>query len=508
MGRPACRPILLVAVLVSACHATTRPATSPALPALPGLVRDIDAILAQPALDRGYWAVLVKSLKSDETLYTLNARKLMMPASNMKIVTLAAAAERLGWDYTYETQILAVGAIDAGTLDGDLLVVGSGDPSLVAADGMSSRVFDDWAERMKALGVRTILGRVVGDDNAFDDEELGFGWSWDDLPDDYAAGVSALQFNENAARVTIRPGAAAGDSASVDLAPAGTGLVIDNALKTGAADTPPSIAARRLPGSSRLELRGSIPVGAMPVTRVVSVDNPTLFAVTALRDALIARGIDIRGPAIDVDSYSGGPCPPDGLRRDPSAPLRCAPSHTDGVLLISYRSPPLATLAVRLMKASQNLYAETLLKTLGASAAAGRATVQATLQAWGVPADALIQRDGSGLSRYDYVTADALVAILTHIDRDEKLRGPYEASLPIAGRDGTLANRMKGTAAEGTARAKTGSMSNVRALSGYVTTADGEPLVFSILANNFETAADVINRATDAIVVRLALFRR
>ena len=451
----------------------------------------------------------MRSLKSGDTLYAFNPQKLLIPASNLKIVTLASAAERLGWDYAYETQILAVGAIDAGTLDGDLLVVGSGDPSLVAADGMSSRVFDEWAGRMKALGVRTILGRVVGDDNAFDDEELGFGWSWDDLPEEYAAGVSALQFNENAARVTIRPGAAAGELASIDLTPPGTGLVIDNGLKTGAPDSPPSIAARRLPGSPRLELRGSIPLGAMPVTRVVSVDNPTLFAVAALRDALIARGIDVRGPAVDIDD------------------LAHPPKRSDGVALITYRSPPLSTLAVRLMKASQNLYAETLLKTLGirrvsevsdvsdtcaaacgASAAAGRAAVQATLRAWGVPVDALIQRDGSGLSRYDYVTAEALVAILTHVDRDETLRGPFEASLPIAGRDGTLANRMKGTAAEGNARAKTGSMSNVRALSGYITSADGEPLVFSILANNFETTADVINRATDAIVVRLAQFRR
>ena len=498
-GRHACRPIVLAAVLLSACHATTRPTprpfpasppAPPAAPALPALARDIDAIVTQAALDRGYWAVLVKSLKSDETLYALNARKLMMPASNMKIVTLASAVVRLGWDYTYETQILGVGAIDGGKLDGDLLVVGSGDPSLVAADGMSSRVFDEWAAQLKAVGVRTILGRVVGDDNAFDDEALGFGWSWDDLPDDYAAGVSALQYNENAARVTIRPGGAAGDSASIDLTPEGTGLVIDNALKTGGVDTPASIAARRLPGSSRLELRGSIPLGATPVTRAVSVDNPTLFAVTALRDALIARGIDVRGPAVDIDHVAH------------------PPKRSDGVALVTYRSPPLAALAVRLMKASQNLYAETLLKTLGASAADARAAVQATLQAWGIPADALIQRDGSGLSRYDYVTADALVAILTHVDRDEKLRGPYEASLPVAGRDGTLANRMKGTAAEGNARAKTGSMSNVRALSGYVTSADGEPLVFSILANNFETTADVINRATDAIVVRLAQFRR
>jgi D-alanyl-D-alanine carboxypeptidase/D-alanyl-D-alanine-endopeptidase (penicillin-binding protein 4) len=504
---------VVLALAVGACHAAPKPG-SPQVRLKPDttqtrvvvLQQNIDAILAAPSLERGYWGVLVKSLKTGDTLYSRNAQKLMMPASNMKIVTLAAAAERLGWDYTYETQILGTGAIRDGALDGDLQVVGSGDPSLVVADGTSTRVFDDWAARLKALGVHAINGRIIGDDNTFDDEELGFGWSWDDLPDDYAAGVSALQFNENAARVTVGPGIAAGESASVDISPAGTGLVINNLVKTGAADTQATIAARRLPGSSQLELRGSVPAGATPVTRVVSVDNPTRFAVNALRDALIARGIDVRGPAVDIDDLT-----------DP-------PKRDDGVTLVTYRSPPLSVLAVRLMKVSQNLYAETLLKTLGvrhvsdvsdtclapcgASAAGGRTNVQTTLQAWGVPVEAIIQRDGSGLSRYDYVTPDALVTILTHVDRDERLRGPFEASLPLAGRDGTLANRMKGTAAEGNARAKTGSMSNVRALSGYVTSGDGEALAFSILANNFETTADIVNRATDAIVVRLAEFSR
>src|SRR5207244_3170308 len=130
------------------------------------------------------------------------------------------------------------------------------------------------------------------------------------------------------------------------------------------------------------------------------------------------------------------------------------------------------------------------------------------LQAWGVGPEALIQRDGSGLSRYDYVTPEALVTLLTHVDRQPSLKGPFEETLPIAGRDGSLSNRMKGTAAEGNARAKTGSMSNVRGLSGFVTTVDGEPLVFSILANNFETAAATITRVADAIVVRLAEFKR
>ncbi len=469
---------------------------SSATKSLDALRRDIDATLAQPLLAHGSWGVLAKSLKTDETLYALNAGKLMMPASNMKIVTLAAAAETLGWDYRYETHVVAAGSVAGGTLQGDLVVVGSGDPSLVAADGMADRVFADWAERLKQRGIRAISGRVIGDDNGFEKETLGFGWSWDDLADDYAAGVGALQFNENAVRVTVTPGPSAGDSAGISIAPAGSGLTIVSVVTTSAAGVPASISTRRLPGSMTLELRGSIPLGAVPSTLTVSVDNPTRFFVGALRTALIANGIDVRGPAVDIDD------------------VRDAPAATRGTPIVSYQSAPLSALAVRLMKMSQNQYAETFLKTIAAgpgvvpTAPAGRRATQTILERWGVPAAALIQRDGSGLSRYDYVTPEALVTILTHVDRDPRLHGPFEASLPIAGRDGTLSNRMKDTPAEGNARAKTGSMANVRGLSGYVTSADGEPLVFSILANGFDTPADTITKTADAIVVRLAQFRR
>jgi len=458
------------------------------------LRRDIDALIDAPALAHGYWGISVRSLRSGETLYERNARKLMMPASNMKIVTLAAAAERLGWDYTYETRLFAAGTLADATLQGDLVVVGSGDPSIMSDS--AGALFGEWADALKHAGIHAIAGRVIGDDNAFDDDGLGFGWSWDDLPDDYAAGVSALQFNENAVRVSIGPGPSPGDSAAVAIAPAGSGLAIVSAVTTAPAGAPPSISARRLPGSMRLELRGAIAVGAPAAVLNVSVDNPTLFFATALRDALIARGIDVRGPAADIDDISDPP--PHGT-----------------MSIAAHRSPPLSTLAIRLMKESQNLYAETLLKTLSlragaavATAERGRGEVAAALQPWGVGADAVIQRDGSGLSRYDYVTADALVAILVHIGGDGRLRDPFEASLPIAGVDGTLANRMKGTPAAGNARAKTGSMSNVRGVSGYVTASDGEPLAFSILANNFEGPPAVITSVEDAIVVRLATHQR
>jgi PBP4 family serine-type D-alanyl-D-alanine carboxypeptidase len=223
------------------------------------------------------------------------------------------------------------------------------------------------------------------------------------------------------------------------------------------------------------------------------VDNPTLFFASALRQALIDNGVDVVEPAVDIAALSDDPM------------------HHARTSIATFHSAPLSEIAVRLMKVSQNLYAETLLMTMSegrpATAAAGLAGVQAVLGPWGV-SEGLILRDGSGLTRYDYVTSEALVTILTHVDRDPRLRDPFEASLPVAGRDGTLANRMKGTAAEGNARGKTGSLSNVRALSGFVTTTDREPLVFSIVANNFDSGADVVNKATDAIVIRLADFKR
>jgi serine-type D-Ala-D-Ala carboxypeptidase/endopeptidase (penicillin-binding protein 4) len=467
---------------------TTGAASAPLLQ----LQHDIERILSQPALAHGYWSVLVRSLKADDTLYSVNANKLMVPASNMKIVTLAAAAEKLGWDYRYETQLVATGSIVSGTLDGDLVVVGSGDPTLMITEA-TPRPFDAWAAEVKRLGISRITGRVVGDGTAFETPGFGFGWSWDDLPDSDAAAVAGLQFNENAVRMIVTPGRAAGEPTVVTLDPATSGLSIRNHVQTGAPGSVPHLESHRLPGNTQLEVRGSVPPGGAPSVRLVAVDNPTLFFASALRQGLIDNGVDVAGPAMDLATLSDDPM------------------HHARTTIATFRSEPLSEIAVRLMKVSQNLYAETLLMTMSdgrpATAVTGRAAVQSVLAPWGVT-DGLILRDGSGLTRYDYVTSEALVTILTHVDRDARLRQPFEASLPIAGRDGTLANRMKGTPAEGNARGKTGSLSNVRALSGFLTSADGEPLVFSIVANNFETGADVVNKATDAIVVRLATFTR
>jgi D-alanyl-D-alanine carboxypeptidase/D-alanyl-D-alanine-endopeptidase (penicillin-binding protein 4) len=486
------------AAIVTLAFASWLSAAQPApSPSLLRLQHDIDAILNAPALAHGFFGVLVKSIGRDQTFYSLNAGKLMMPASTMKIVTLAAAAEKLGWDYRYDTRLFALGPIDAGdgVLHGDLVVVGSGDPSIDDWDGAATRLFADWASQLKSAGIGAIDGRIVGDDNAFDDTGIGFGWSWDDLASGFSAGVSALQFNEGSVQVTIAPGATVGATARVTIAPDAGGLSVSNLITTGVAGATPAIERRRLPGTSRLELRGLVPLRGRSISQTVSVNNPTMYFVSALREALIADGIDVRGPAVDVDD------------------LDAPPARGGAIPIVTHQSQPLSMLVTPLMKLSQNQYAETLLKTIGAgggigTAETGRAAVRSVLDGWGIGTSGLIQVDGSGLSRYNYVTPETLVAILGHVDRDERLRGPYEAALPIAGRDGTLEGRMKSTAAEGNARIKTGSMANVRAMAGYVQTADGEKLAFAILANNLDATGGAVSAANDAIVVRLATFRR
>jgi D-alanyl-D-alanine carboxypeptidase/D-alanyl-D-alanine-endopeptidase (penicillin-binding protein 4) len=488
--------VLTLALTLAACHEAPRPASTPAPPSpfstIDELRRDIDATLAAPDLARAYWGILVRSLRTGDTVYALNAGRLLMPGSAIKIATLAAAAERLGWSYAYETRVIGSGVINAGVLDGDLLVVGSGDPSIVDA----AHLFDAWADSLKAAGVREITGRIVGDDNVFDDERFGPGWTWEDLADRDGAAIGGLQYNENVALATIGPGLDLGAPAQITVTPRGHGLMVVSRVITSSAGSNAVVQVRRPSGSNRLELEGTVPLGGTPVLRTVAVDNPTLFFVTALREALIARGVDVRGPAVDIDDITD------------------APQRTRGVPLITYTSPPLSTLAVRMMKNSQNLYAETLLKTMGSlvNAPTWEASLKeerATLEEWGVPPAGLVQVDGSGLSRYNYASPESLVAILAHVDSDERLRDPFEAALPIAGRDGTLAARMRGTPAENNARAKTGTLANTRSLAGYVTDADGNPLAFAIVANNYgNVSPDLVTAAIDHIVVRLALLRR
>jgi D-alanyl-D-alanine carboxypeptidase/D-alanyl-D-alanine-endopeptidase (penicillin-binding protein 4) len=285
-----------------------------------------------------------------------------------------------------------------------------------------------------------------------------------------------------------------GDPVGVTLAPSGHGLDVVNRLRTGEAGSAVSIDLLRLPGDSRLTMVGSLPAGGPAVARTAAVDNPTTFFVEALRLTLLERGITVGGGAWDIDALPVSSLPA-GARR----------------VLARRQSQPLGTIGGYFLKVSQNLYGETILKSIGraggqapGSAERGRAAVRETLAAWQVPADAVVMYDGSGLSRYNYVTADAIVATLKHVWHDEALRGPFLAALPVSGRDGTLSARMKNNRLTGRVQAKTGTIANVRSLSGFLEAASGERFVFSMIANHFTAPSSEIDAVVERALERVA----
>jgi D-alanyl-D-alanine carboxypeptidase/D-alanyl-D-alanine-endopeptidase (penicillin-binding protein 4) len=447
---------------------------------------------------RGVWAVDVRSLETGEHLYSLNADRLMMPASNLKILTLAAAAETLGWDYRFTTTLEARGPIAGGVLRGDLVVRSTGDPTINARNGRANAVFQEWIVALKAAGITAVDGRIIGDDQAFVDEGIGAGWAWDYFQYGYAAPVGALEYNEDTATLLVSPGVAPGAPPILSLSP-GSGFTLLNRAVTGAPESTDTISYRRPLDRSAIEVTGSVPAGTPTAELHVAVVNPTVFFVQSLKDALLAAGIPVAGPAVDLD--------------DIAAELQLTPP-ADAQVVACSESPPLREIATVLMKFSQNLYAETLLKAMGAAhgglgtAEGGRMVIRSVLDGWGVPRDAYTMYDGSGLSRYDYVTAGTLTTVLDRMYRDPRHRDAFLATLPVAGKDGTLASRLDRTRAGGNALAKTGSIANVRSLSGFVRTRDNEPLAFSILANDFPVAPATVNYIADLAVEILSNFTR
>jgi len=442
-----------------------------------------------PGVERGLWGIAVHSLDRNERLFELNAHVLLVPGSLAKIVAAATAADAVGWDFRYETTLQAAGAITGGVLHGDLIVAGSGDPSIGGRGG------DDitaWIDAVRAAGITRIEGRVVGDDDAIDEPRPQLAWTWDDLGYPTGALFGALNFNENRSAVTITPGAAGGPAA-VTVAPPFDYREIVNRVVTGPPGSRQLIWPEQRPGEIALTIAGTIPAGARPAVLGVAVGNPTRYFAQALLRQLADAGIRVSGGAIDVDDAV--PAPP----RDQARVIHV------------HRSRPLSALVQPMLKDSINLYAEAAMRLNVAPGVfpdndAALEGVVKRLDAWGVvPGDQQLV-DGSGLSRRDVITADALLVVLRRLHAAGA--SPLLAALPIAGVDGSLASRMRDTIAATNVRAKTGTMSNIRSLGGYVTSADGERLAFVVMVNNFEGTGAAAVQAIDAIAVKLAGFRR
>ena len=487
-------PSLLLVALSTACAPAVAGRTGAPAP----LAAELGAVFDDTAFANAHWGVVVRSLGTGETLYRRNGEKLFVPASNMKLITGAAALEALGPEFRYRTRIAAAGPVQRGVLRGDLVVHGGGDPTISARFGEDARdVLRTWADSLRAHGITRIAGGILGVDEYFDDVLYGRGWAWDDMVHAYSAPVAGLQFNDAAVRVHVFPGRSLGDPGLVSLEPATAHLRIANQTTTVEAGRQPRVAYTYVEAGGALLVTGEVPRDTVNIEANVAVREPVRYFVTNLREALRESGIAVDGPALVAG---------DREEDDVTIARRAAPIFT-------YHSPPMREIVPAFMKPSQNQIAEMLLKTLGrelrgvGSAAAGTEAVDSLLGVWGLPSNQLLMADGSGLSRYNYLTPDLLMALLEHMTRSPNWE-VWRSSLPIAGVDGTLRNRMRETAADGNVRAKTGTLSNVRALSGYVTTADGERLAFSMIVNNHALTARDADRLVDAALVRLASFSR
>ncbi|MBC8182427.1 D-alanyl-D-alanine carboxypeptidase/D-alanyl-D-alanine-endopeptidase [candidate division KSB1 bacterium] len=483
-------PVLLF--MFTGCAGTYQSSFKPS--ANEQLAKQIDQQISIPELETALVGIMVKSAETGEIFYQHNANTLMMPASNEKIPTSAATLLKFGPDFRYQTKIITNGSIEKGVLNGDLIVVGSGDPTISSRfcdNPDSCFIFQSWADSLKSKGIEKINGNIIGVDDVFDDELIGYGWTVDNLPYSYSAQISGLSFNENYATVKINADST-GDKINISVIPDFDYLEIESQLTINEDES--DIGFDRVLNTNRLKIFGTIKPGSN-YTQKVSIHNPTKYFVSALKKELQQLGIEVSGETFDADE------------------LRVENADTSSNLLFTHSSIPMKEVLKILMKESQNLYAESFVKLLGAyfgkegSFEEGEKILKQTLQRLGLEKDSYAFKDGSGLCRYNYISPAHLVKILRRM-----YFHPYgkiwRDCLPIAGVDGTIDYRLKRTVAQNNIFAKTGTISNVRCLSGYAKTKDGETLVFSTMFNNFLCSTQVVMDVQDQICMLLASFKR
>lgn len=503
---PAVAPTPVVPLLITPATSVPAAANS-SLRTVEELQARISDVLRRSEIAPAWLAVKVVSLDTGRVLYEEDAGKLLMPASNMKIYTVAAALDRLSPGYRYTTSVYANARPDAtGTVRGDLIIYGRGDPTFAASfsDGDYYKTVDDLATRIVASGVKRVEGNLVGDESYFTGPPLGFGWEWDDLQSADGAEVSALSINNNALDVFVTPGDSIGAPATITTGPLTTVVKVINRVTTSPRGTKRDVAVRRPLGENVLEVSGTVPLGGATSDKgyvgSFAITRPALLFIDLLRTSLAQRGVMISGQMQVVDAKARG-----NIQLQTSTLVEIA----------NIQSQPLNVIAEQCLKPSQNLYAELLLRTIGRVSGtvdpkvitvdAGIEVLKTFLREAGIGPREIVISDGSGLSRHNLITADATVKLLTYMSR-HRYGIPFREALPIAGVDGTLKNRMKGTAAANNVRAKTGTIDTVATLSGYVTSAAGEHLVFSILLNHYPEASSERRVYLDAIAVALASF--
>jgi len=479
--------LLCVALSVPFAYAADRPSkprTSPALNAR------IDQILRSSAAARGFWGIDVAELPSGRILFNRDAQHLFHPASNMKLFTTAAGLEKLGPDFVFRTTVESEPGQDAQGIVPRLYLVGRGDPTFCGdvlpplpdpaqARNYTCTALEDMAAQVRARGVLEVSGPLVADDSYFDFEPFIHGWAEEDLLWGYGAMVSALAFNSDALLLRIKPALKLGDPAQVSLYPFANYYQLNNSLVTAGAGSENHLFVERGLDSMRLDVWGQIALGAGETDERVAIAHPAELVSELFRQALEVSGTVVKG-GVQIRQVT---------RLEAALANRTPPQASPRVVLAEHDSLPLREIVKETNKDSRNFYAEMLLRTLGREVkhrgrlADGLDVLNEFAREIGAEAGETVFADGSGLSRDDLVAPETIGKLLVHM-----ASGPYfevfRDSLPVAGVDGTLAGRFKGTRLKGRIHAKTGTLEGVNALSGYMDLPSGKRLAFSFIGNS------------------------
>ena len=459
----------------------------------------VEGLLGAAPVDKGEWGLLVEDAETGETLYEKNSNEYFLPASNMKLLTTALALDALGPEYRFRTTVETNGILATdGRLSGDLILVGRGDPNLSNRkfpyetkeefEGPPEKALAELADAVQARGVKEITGDVVGDDSYFPRERYPDGWEIDDMVWEYGAAISAIVVDDNTVTLTLTPGEKAAGAVTAVVEPTTREFVVENEVTTIGAKEKPDLRLTREPGGGTAVVSGVMPAGSAPRKLVLAVQEPALHAANLLAELLLDRGIKLGGTVRAVHEPDTGEAARTVLAEHVSVPLK------DSVKLVN--------------KISQNLHTEVLLRT--AARQQGRWATPEDLQKFPeafyakarIPLGDVIQTDGSGLSRQDLVTPRAFVALLAYAQKQVWFPA-FLLSLPVAGADGTLNERMKEPPLAGKIHAKTGSVTHVRTLSGYAETPGGRKLIFSFLSNNQGAKNHEVHAAIDGVCLAM-----
>jgi serine-type D-Ala-D-Ala carboxypeptidase/endopeptidase (penicillin-binding protein 4) len=454
------------------------------------LRKAIEPIVSGGELAAAFWGIEVRSLESGRTLYALNSGKAFRPASTLKLVTTAAALDAYGADARIRTTLETAGRLDSlGRILGDVILVGRGDPNLSArfSPGRPTAAFEAMAEALVAAGVKRIEGHVIGHEGAFVGDRRGSSWTWEDLAWGYGTEISALSYADNLVEAQLAPGERPSDPAVLKLVPdSGCLNVVSTVSTMEARPLYDEVTLLREPGSNDVRFAGRLPVGGGWNGRL-AVADPASCTAAVFASVLEAKGIEVvSGVTTSRDAL------PTGAR-----------------VLAAYEGVPMAEMVRVVNKESQNLHAEMLLRLVGlkqngeGTVEQGAAAALTFAERLRVPAAGWSIQDGSGLSRTDLLTPAGLAALLVAMDRHPHAAA-FRDSLPIAGVDGTLETRMRGTPAEKRVLAKTGTSQLINALAGYVTTVRGERLAFALFVNNHAGKSREAIRAIDRVAIALA----